>query len=72
MKLVARDAQFALQDEGTLWLVLPLTPVATDWLESNVEDSAMWMGGALVVEHRYVRDLVDGMVEAGLGEGRAS
>jgi hypothetical protein len=38
---------------------------ATEWLHVNVQEDAQWFGGALVVEPRYVANLVDGLSEEG-------
>jgi hypothetical protein len=42
------------------------TPVASAWVEEHVSDEAQFFGMALVVEPRYVADLIHGMHEAGL------
>jgi hypothetical protein len=39
---------------------------ASAWVEDNVAGEAQFFGNALVVEPRYVADLVAGMREAGL------
>ena len=60
---------FSIEDHGTLVLVRPLTLDCQAWLQANTaeegEDMAQWFGGALVVEPRYVDDLVVGLVHAG-------
>jgi hypothetical protein len=42
------------------------TPEASAWVEENVAGEAQFFGMALVVEPRYVADLIHGMHEAGL------
>jgi hypothetical protein len=42
------------------------TPEASAWVEENVTAEAQFFGTALVVEPRYVADLIHGMHEAGL------
>ena len=37
--------------------VMPLNDAARTNLEENVDESALWYAGALVVEHRYIEDL---------------
>lgn len=40
---------------------------AKDWLDKNIHsESWQWLGGSLVVEHRYIADIVAGMLEDGL------
>ena len=55
-----------ITNHGTIYTVLPKTPTARAWILFNVADDAQWFGSQLVVEHRYIRDLVQGMMEAGL------
>jgi hypothetical protein len=55
-----------LNDQGTIWLVTPRTAEATDWIADHVQDDAQWWGASLVVEHRYVGQLVEGMANDGL------
>ena len=44
----------------------PVTDAGREWLDENVSDDAQWFGGALVVEPRYVADIVVGMRQDGL------
>lgn len=53
-------------NHGTIFLFEPHTEAANAWLDANVGDDAMWMSGALVVEHGYARDLADAMLAEGL------
>ena len=55
-----------IRNEGTVFLLCPLTPAAKQWIEDNVQPDAQWFGQALVVEHRYVLGLLMGMRDAGL------
>src|SRR6266571_3260099 len=57
----ALDAR--VEDHGTLFLVRPLTEPTLDWLTSHTDGT--WFGNALVVEHRFVSDLVAGLRDAG-------
>lgn len=54
--------------EGALFLVQPVSREAKTWVEENVyqdEETQTW-GDSVVVEHRYMSDLFDGMTDAGL------
>lgn len=58
-----------VENHGTLYLLRPVSSTADEWLR-DVTDGT-WFGGALVVEPRYVRDIVDGAVGSGLAcQGR--
>lgn len=50
---------------GTIALFTPLTPPAKEWVKNSVQDDATWFGASLVVEHRYVFDLLHGMQDEG-------
>ena len=52
-------------NEGSLFLVTPVSSRAKEWVEGNAYYTQTW-GDAIVVEHRYVVPLIDGMHDAGL------
>lgn len=56
---------FTVEAHGTIVLVRPQTADVKRWLEENTAEDALWFGGALVVEPRYVDDLVLGMIAEG-------
>ena len=51
---------------GSLYLLQPLNENASDWLHVHVAEDAQWFVSALVVEPRYVSDIVGGARAAGL------
>lgn len=55
----------SIQDEGSIVLVRPLDADALAWFSDNVSEDAQWFAGALVVEHRYVSDLLEGFESYG-------
>jgi hypothetical protein len=55
-----------IQNEGSIFLVHALTDTGRAWLEENIGDDAQTFGNAIVVEHRYISDIVAGAFEAGL------
>ena len=61
-----RRIDFAVRDEGTIWLFTPLTPAALQFLSEHIQDDAQYFGDSLIVEHRYVEDLLLGLSEHGL------
>jgi hypothetical protein len=58
-------SDFEIQNHGTIFLFVPLNDAADLHIRENVQDDAQWFGGALVVEHRYARDLAQQLTEAG-------
>jgi len=57
---------FEIQNEGSIFLLRPLTPEAQNWIDENISDDAQWFGSAVAVEHRYIFDIIDGIQDAGL------
>ncbi len=55
-----------IEDHGSIVLLRPCSGRATEWLLEHVDPSATYFGSALVVEPRYVADIVEGAVAAGL------
>lgn len=45
----------------TVYLFTPLTKRGARVLKAVVGDDAQWLGGSLAVEHRFARDLADGL-----------
>ena len=54
---------FTVENHGSIFIVQPLTSRVNDWLHEHTEGT--WFGGGLAVEHRYVADLVQGMLDEG-------
>lgn len=56
---------FDIENHGSLFLVRPGTADVAAWLREHTDEEAQWFGGALVVEPRYVGDLVEGLIAEG-------
>jgi hypothetical protein len=52
---------------GTVHLLRPITSAGAAWVDENIPEDATWFGGAVAVEHRYIRDIIIGAVADGLG-----
>ena len=64
--MAKKKADFGVQDEGTICILNLYSQAAKDWAEEHLpEDRMTWCGG-VVVEHRYISDIVDGMLAEGL------
>jgi hypothetical protein len=57
---------FAVRDEGTIWLFTPQTAAAFDFLSEHIQEDAQYFGYSLAVEHRFVHDLLVGLRDHGL------
>ncbi len=56
-----------VENHGTLFLLRPASENGQAWIEDSLNlDDAQYFGEAVVVEHRYIRDIVDGAVADGL------
>lgn len=56
-----------IQNEGFIFLVHALTKKAKAWIQENINaEESTFFGSALVVEHRYIRDVLAGMESDGL------
>ena len=51
---------------GSVSLIIPLNRDARIWLDENIGDDALYFGKGLAVEHRYLDQVIDGMMSAGL------
>ena len=60
------QADFIVENHGTIFLLQPLTPAATSWIQENLPEDHMTFGSAVVVEHRYIADIVRGAIADGL------
>jgi len=50
----------------TVYTLEPITKEAKIWVGENVQaEPYQWLGSNLVIEHRYIADIVAGMIEEG-------
>ena len=61
---------FRCENHGSLFLLFPLSPSAHSWIEEHLPEDAQWFGKAVVVEHRYIWTILDGIQDAGLAASR--
>jgi hypothetical protein len=61
-----RGADFTLLDEFTIFLLTPVSEAARDWVAEFLPSDATTFGRATVVEHRYIGDIVEGIINDGL------
>jgi len=58
---------FRCENHGSPFLLLPLTQSAHSWIEEHLPED---VGNAVVIEHRYVWTILDGIQDAGLAVTR--
>ena len=62
-----RNPDIRVHNEGSIFLIEPLTDKAHEWLKDNAEiENWQWLGGKFGVEHRMSAGLVEGMRGDGL------
>lgn len=60
------EGDFLIENHGSVVLLQPLTEAARVWLEQHIpEDTQNW-GTAIVIEPRYVSDILNGIELEGL------
>ena len=55
-----------VENHGSIYLFHLQSTAAEAWVDENVSSESTMFGGALVVEHRYAYQLVEGMIDDGL------
>ncbi len=68
--IVDQVSDFAITLDGSIALLWPQCASALEWVRENISDDHMkWGSGdyaAVVIEHRYIGDIVNGIHDAGL------
>ncbi len=63
------EQDFTVQDEGTLVILHPCNDAASEWIQDCLYDEAgngpQWWGGGVVIEHRYIGAILQGIEEEG-------
>jgi hypothetical protein len=62
---------FVVKNHGTIFLLKPLTSSATSWIEEHIgkDNGCQPYFPTVVVEHRYIADIVAGIQNDGLMVG---
>lgn len=63
---MARRADLLVQGSGSVYLLRPVSRGGISWVAEHVPSDAMRFAGAIVVEHRYIHDIVAGAIGDGL------
>ena len=57
---------FVVENHGSIFLLQPVSPAGNDWVKENLPEDRLTFGGAVVVEHRYIADIVRGAMADGM------
>jgi hypothetical protein len=55
-----------VQNEGSIFLLHAHSNAGRKWIKENIPQDAQAFGNAIVVEHRYIADIVQGAQSDGL------
>jgi hypothetical protein len=61
---------FRCENHGSSFLLFPLTEFTHSWFERHLPEDAQWFGNSVVVEHRYIWTILEGIQGAGLAVPR--
>lgn len=68
LKALGRD--FSVQNEGSIFILRAHTDECQEWIDSHVgNDQTQTFGSGIVVEHRYIQDIVNGLENEGFTGG---
>lgn len=57
---------FVVQNEGTIYILHPHSQAAYEWIFQNLPADAQRWAGGVVIEHRYIGDILFGIENDGL------
>jgi hypothetical protein len=60
---------FEIIDGGSVSLLIPLTDAGREWIDCSIGDDVIYFGNGLAVEHRYLGQIVEGILFDGLTVG---
>jgi hypothetical protein len=59
-------ADFEVHNEGSVYLLQPLTPAAAQWIAEHLPEDRTTFGTAVVIEHRFIGPIVEAIRADGL------
>ena len=60
------DTDFTIGGGGTLYILRPNTDAAKAWVDEHIPADAQRWSGGVAVEHRYIGDIVNGILAEGM------
>ena len=63
---MARVADLLVHGEGSIYLLRATSRLGRGWIADYISDDRQEWAGAVVVEHRFISDIVAGAVADGL------
>jgi hypothetical protein len=63
---MARVADLLVHDHGSIYLLRATSRCGQSWIDERISDDRQEWGGAIIVEHRFIGDIVRGAIGDGL------
>jgi hypothetical protein len=60
------QTDFVCENHSSVFLLRPISPAAFDWIEEHLPSDRLTFGNAVVIEHRYVWAILEGIQSDGL------
>ncbi len=57
---------FFCENHGSIFLLRPASPAANSWISEHLPEDRMTFGNAVVVQHRYIWAILEGIQNDGL------
>ncbi len=60
------STDFTVLNAGSIFILNPITEKADAWVEEKItitEETQTWGQKGIVIEHRYVHDIIEGILE---------
>ena len=62
----AKTIDFTVNNQGSIFILTGISEACREWIETHVgDDQSMTWGKGIVVEHRYIQDIIDGLQAEG-------
>jgi hypothetical protein len=64
------STDFTVLNAGSIFILNPITEAADAWVEEKVginDETQFWGPKGIVIEHRYIQPIIEGILEDGLG-----
>ena len=66
MRKLAKQADFKVDNQGSIFLLHPLNDVAREWANEHQDNGYQPYWPSVLVEHRYIGEIVAGIQNDGL------
>lgn len=60
------DTDFTVLNAGSIFILNPITEKADAWVKEKVgitDETQFWGPKGVVIEHRYIKDIIEGILE---------